>query len=204
MNTNYQIQKHVKKMPHGKPFTTYSLLELGKRAAIDQALSRLATSGEIVRLTRGVYVRPEKNRFVGQVLPEPFKVAQVIAEKMNEVVRVSGAEAARQFGLSTQVPAQPIFLTSGQSRRFNMGSLEVTLKHISKRKIPLSDSKIGLAISAIWYLGKEHATSQTIEAIKKKLTHQEFIEFVSSTKYMPAWMSNLVLQYQKIQGIECA
>ena len=152
----------------------------------------------------GVYVRPEQNRFVGQVLPEPYKIAQVIAEKTNEVVQVSGAEAARLFGLSTQAPAQPIFLTSGQSRRFNMGSLEVTLKHVSKKKIPLSGSKIGLAISAIWYLGKEQATTQTIEAIKKKLSPQEFIKFVSSTKYMPAWMSNLVLQYQKIQGIECA
>lgn len=204
MNTTYQIQQRVKKMPRGKPFTTYSLLEFGARAAIDQALSRLATAGEIVRLTRGVYVRPEQNRFVGQVLPEPYQIAQVIAEKTNEVVQVSGAEAARQFGLSTQVPAQPIFFTSGQSRRFNIGSLEVTLKHVSKKKIPLSGSKIGLAISAIWYLGKEQATSQTIEAIKKKLSSQEFIKFVSSTKYMPAWMSNLVLQYQKIQGIECA
>lgn len=203
MNTTYQIQQRVKRTPRGKPFTTHSLLEFGARAAIDQALSRLANAGEIVRLTRGVYVRPEQNRFVGQVLPEPYKIAQVIAEKNNEVVQVSGAEAARQFGFSTQVPAQPIFLTSGQSRRFNMGSLEVTLKHVSKRKIPLSGSKIGLAISAIWYLGREQATAQTIEAIKKKLSHQEFIKFTSSTKYMPVWMSNLVLQYQKIQGIEC-
>jgi hypothetical protein len=204
MNTTCQIQKCVKRTPRGKPFTTYSLLKFGTRAAIDQALSRLATNGEIVRLTRGVYVRPEQNRFVGQVLPEPYKIAQVIAEKTNEVVQVSGAEAARQFGLSTQVPAQPIFLTSGQSRRFNMGSLEVTMKHVSKKKIPLSKSRIGLAISAIWYLGKEQATYQTIEAIKKKLSPKEFINFVSSTQYMPAWMSNLVLQYQKIQGIECA
>lgn len=204
MNTTYQIQQRIKKTPRGKPFTTYSLLEFGARAAIDQALSRLATAGEIVRLTRGVYVKPEQNRFVGQVLPEPYKIAQVIAEKTSEVIQVSGAEAARQFGLSTQVPAQPIFLTSGQSRRFNMGSLEVTLKHVSKKKIPLSGSRIGLAISAMWYLGKERVTFQTIEAIKKRLTPQEFIKFVSSTKYMPVWMSNLVLQYQKIQGIKCA
>ena len=204
MNTTYQIHMHVKRTPRGKPFTTYSLLEFGARAAIDKALSRLASSGEIVRLTRGVYVRPEQNRFVGQVLPEPYKIAQVIAKKTNEVVQVSGAEAARQLGLSTQVPAQPIFLTSGQSRRFKIGGLEITLKHISKRKIPLSESKVGLAISAIWYLGREHATTQTIEAIKKKLSPQEFIKFVSSTKYMPAWMSNLVLQYQRIQGIKCA
>ena len=99
-------------------------------------------------------MRPEENRFVGQVLPEPFKVAEVIAKKTNEIIQVSGAEAARQLGLSTQVPAKPVFLTTGQSRQFNIGDLEVTLKHVSRKKIPMPESKDGLAIVALWYLGK--------------------------------------------------
>ena len=46
----------------------------------------------IIRLTRGVYVRPEKNRFVGQALPEPFKVAEAIANKTHEIIQVSRAD----------------------------------------------------------------------------------------------------------------
>lgn len=169
------------------------------RAAVDQALCRLASTGKIVRITRGVYVRPEKNRFLGQILPTPFKVVEAIAKKTNEVIQVSGAEAARQFGLSTQVPAQPIFLTTGQSRSFQMGSLEVTLKHVSRKKIPFPESNVGLAILALWYLGKKLATTQIIKKIESKLTAQEFEKFTSSRKQMPAWMSDVVLQYNNMK-----
>lgn len=204
MNTTQKVQQHIQKTPRGKPFTTSALTSFGARAAVDQALSRLAHAGKIVRLTRGVYVRPEESRFVGQVLPEPFKVVEAMAKKTNETIQVSGAEAARQLGLSTQVPAQPIFLTTGQSRRFNIGSLEVTLKHVSRKKIPMPESKAGLVILALWYLGKEQATPQTIGKIEKKLTPNELEKFLSSTEYMPAWMSNAVLEYKKIKETECA
>ncbi len=195
MKTTSSIQQWVQKTPRGKPFTTATLVKYGERAAVDQALSRLAHTGKIVRLTRGVYVRPEESRFVGQVLPEPFKVVEAIAKKTNEIIQVSGAEAARQFGLSTQVPTQPVFLTTGPSRQFNIGSLEVTLKHVSRKKIPFPESKVGLAILALWYLGKKLVTPQTIGKIEKQLTPTEFKKFKSSREYMPAWMSNAVSQY---------
>lgn len=196
MNTTCKIQQYVQKTPRGKPFTTATLMCFGARAAVDQALSRLANTGQIVRITRGVYVRPEESRYVGQVLPEPFKVVEAMAKNTNEIIQVSGAEAARQLGLSTQVPAQPIFLTTGQSRRFNIGNLEVTLKHVSRKKIPFPESKAGLAILALWYLGKNLTTPKAIETIKKKLTPNEFEKFQSSREHMPAWMSNAVLQYK--------
>jgi hypothetical protein len=202
MNTNHHIQQHIQKMPPGRPFTTATLIKYGGRAAVDQSLSRLTNAGKIVRLTRGVYVRPEKNRFVGLVLPEPFKVAEAIAKKANEQIQVSGAEAARQLGLSTQVPAKPLFLTTGQSRRFKMGGLEVTLKHVSRKKIPLIGSKAGLSILALWYLGKNLVTYQSIKQIEKKLGAQEFQKFMSSTEYMPVWMSNVVLHYKNTKENE--
>lgn len=203
MNTTQEVQQYIQKIPRGKPFTTSALIRFGARAAIDQAISRLAAAGKVVRLTRGVYVRPEESRYVGQVLPEPFKVVEAMAKKTNEIIQVSGAEAARQLGLSTQVPAQPIFLTTGQSRRFNIGNLEVTLKHVSRKKIPFPESKVGLAILALWYLGKSLITSQAIETIKKRLTPAEFEKFQSSREHMPTWMSNAVLQYNNMKETKC-
>lgn len=197
MKTATNIQARINNIPQGQPFTSTELLHCGSRAAIDQALCRLASTHRIVRLTRGVYVKPEKNAYVGEVLPSPFKIAQVIANKTGEIIQVSGAEAARIFGLSTQVPAHPVFLTTGQSRNFMLGHLNVTLKHVSKKKIPLYGSKIGLAITALWYLGKKEVNLHVIKQIQKKLTGQEFITFLSSKAHMPIWMNNVVLQYER-------
>lgn len=150
-----------------------------------------------MRLTRGVYVRPEENRFIGTVLPEPFKIAQAIAKKTNEIVQVSGAEAARQFGLTTQVPAQPVFFTTGTTRRFNIGTLEINLKHICRKKLPFPESKIGLAIFTLWYIGRPQVTFDTIKKIKHKLTSQEYGQLIQLKEYMPAWMSNILSKYEK-------
>lgn len=196
MNITYKVQQYIQKTQRGKPFASSALMKLGARTAVDKAVSRLVASGKILRVTQGIYVRPEENRFVGQVLPEPFKVAQVIAKKTNEHIQINGAEAARQLGLSTQVPAQPVFLTTGQSRQFNLGSLKVTLKHVSRKKIPLVESKAGLAILALWHLGKNLVTVEIIEKIELKLSPQEFKKFITSTEYMPAWMSKIIFQYK--------
>jgi hypothetical protein len=40
-----------------------SLLHLGNRAAVDQALSRLTERGQLIRAGRGVYLRPITSRF---------------------------------------------------------------------------------------------------------------------------------------------
>ncbi len=71
--------------------------------------ARGVKQGEIARVSRGVFVRPKKSRYVGEVMPEPSKVAQAIANAHGETIQVQGAEAARLLGLTTQMPLQPVF-----------------------------------------------------------------------------------------------
>ena len=58
-----QILELVRSLPEGTPVTAKGLLHLGNRAAVDQALSRLAASGLLLRPTRGIYLRPARGRF---------------------------------------------------------------------------------------------------------------------------------------------
>ncbi len=197
MKTAKQIEAFVQKRPRGKPFTTSSLVKFGARAAVDQAIARLVTRGKVVRLTRGVYVRPEKDALKNTVLPAAEKVAKTIAERTQDLVQMDGAEAAKQFGINADLSNTPIFLTTGRARKFNLGGLEVTLKHVSKKKIPMPNSKIGIAILALWYMGKHLTTNKIIEMIEKNLTPKEFEELLSSTDQMPIWMSRAITQYYK-------
>lgn len=197
MRQAQSIQKRIKSKARGKPFTSSELLEYGSRAAVDQALARLARAKSIVRLTRGVYVRPKKSAYVSTVLPAPSKIIQAITAKTQEVVQVSGAEAARQLGLSTQVSMQPVYWTTGRSRTIRLGNLQVTLQHKSQRKLPCPESKAGLAVTALWYFGKEETSTNTISKLEKALTNSEFKKFQSLKPQMPAWMSNVLIQYQR-------
>ena len=66
MKTSQRIKKAIISKPRGKLISTTKLVKYGPRTSVDKALSRLTKSGEITRVTRGVYVRPKENRFVGK------------------------------------------------------------------------------------------------------------------------------------------
>ncbi|MEW6775274.1 MAG: DUF6088 family protein [Bdellovibrionota bacterium] len=189
------VRKRIGNIPAGEPFTPKAFAGLGTRAAVDQTLSRLARSGAIERVARGVYVRPEKTRF-GPVPPSPSKVVGALARATQASVQVHGAEAANKLGLSTQVPARPVFWTSGPSRRFTMGKLEIELRHTSPRKLALAGRPAGLALAALWYLGREEVTPEVVGRIRQKLPEKEFRALQGAVSSMPAWMADAVYRQE--------
>lgn len=191
------IRQRIEGMPVGDPFTPAALLKCGTRASVDQTLSRLVRAGSIERVTRGVFVRPEVSRYVGKVLPEPLKVAETIARTTGSIVQVHGAEAARRLELTTQVPNQPVFSTSGPSRRIHVGKMEIRLQHVCQRKLTLAGRPAGLALAAMWYLGKSEVTPSLIENIRRKLSGDEFEALKSATSSMPAWMSDALFRHER-------
>ena len=188
MSTAQAVQAHIARLPKGKPFIGERFLEHGSRGAVDRALSRLAAGGEIQRLARGVFVRPKTSRFVGTVLRGVLEVVEAIARSNGETVQVHGAEAARRFRLSTQVPTAPVFHTSASSRTIRIGSITVRMVHTSnRRRLQFAGEAPGAALSALWYLGKDNVTPETVAAIEAALGPAEFRRLRSAD--MPAWMT---------------
>ena len=197
MTTAEAIRKQIKEIGVGEPFTSTQFKGLGTRASVDQTLSRLVKQGEMVRVSRGVFVRPRESRYVGQVMPEPAKIAQAIAKAHGETIQVHGAEAARLLGLTTQMPLQSVFNTSGPNRELKLGKLQLILKHVAPRKLALSGRPSGLALAALWYLGKEQVSSRTIKTIREKLGLEAFEEFKTEARSMPAWMADTLHRYEQ-------
>lgn len=200
MTSAEQIRERIEAIPTGEPFTTVSLLALGTRASVDQNLRRLVRSGHIVSVGRGVYVRPRMNRYVGAVMPEPYKIAEAVAHSTGAKIQVHGAEAARHFGLTTQVPTQPVYLTTGPTRHLKVGNMVVTLKHTSPRKLSLP-GRPGLAMAALLHLGKEGVTHEAIETIRRQLEPEEFETLRRATGVMPGWLSDRFLRHRRATGL---
>ena len=124
-----------------------------------------------------------------------MKVLKVIARDHGETIQVHGAETARRFKLSTQVPTIPVFYTSGSSRELKVGNLTVKLKHVSHRKLHLAGKRPDLALSALWYLGKNNVNAHVVNTIREGLTVKEF-ETLKHTD-MPIWMMDALEKYGK-------
>jgi hypothetical protein len=62
----------------------------------------------------------------------------------------------------------------------------------SQRKPQHAGKKSGLALCALWYLGKENVNSEVVRRIKEGLSEEEFETLRYSR--MPAWMSQVFEQ----------
>ena len=188
MSTTQAVRDGIRELPRGKPFTSARFLKHGARGTVDRALSRLVREGQIQRVSRGVFVCPRTSRFVGTVLPDVLEVVEAIAHSNGETVQVHGAEAARRLRLSIQMPTAPVFHTSASSRTIRIGNITVSIIHTSnRRRLQFAGETTGLALSALWYLGKDNVIPETVATIKSALSPMEFEKLRSAD--MPAWMT---------------
>ena len=184
------VMSQVGQEPEGVPVAAKELLHLGTRAAVDQTLSRLVRRGSLIRVSRGLYVRPIEGRF-GVRPPEPARVVQAIVEQHGENVVPQGAAAANELGLTTQVPVREVYLTSGPTRRLKLGKQVVELRHAPAWQLALPGRPAGALIRALAWMGPERA-SDAIEAVRGRLAEPERNAIVALRRTMPTWMARQV------------
>ncbi|MFA6038310.1 MAG: DUF6088 family protein [Legionellales bacterium] len=197
MSIAEKIKLHIFRFKQGQLFSTEVFIKAGyARTVIDKTLSRLVNEGLIQRLRPGIFVRPEYNRFVGKVSPEISKIINLIAKKNGETIQLHGAVAANQFKISTQVPIQPVYYTSGTTRVIRIGELKVKFIHTSNhQRLQCAGKKIGNILALLWYLGKEQLNTSILNKIRKGMSKKEFETLRACS--MPAWMSEAVEQYNR-------
>ena len=191
------IKNYLEEIHEGEPFTTGSLRHFATADNLRQILNRLVKSGEIRRISRGVYVKPKHVPRLGETLPLIGEIAEIIAKSTGETVLIHGAEAARQLGLTTQIPMRLVLYTSGNSREVKVKNQSIFLKHVSPSKLIAPGTITGTVISALIYLGQNHVAQVTLQKIKEQLTAEDFKTLLKQIEYMPAWLANIFYHFQK-------
>jgi len=184
------ILSQAQSLPEGGLLSPKEFLHLGSRAAIDQTLSRLAREGKLFRVGRGAYAIPVQGKF-GVRSPSTEAVIEAIESTSGEIVVASGAAEANALGLTTQVPTREVYLTSGPSRRLNLGNREIELKHGNRWQMLMGKRPSGKAIRALIWLGPEQAP-MALETLKNKLPSQEWEAMRQARAGLPSWMAKAV------------
>ena len=197
MTASSNVKQYIADISEGQVFPSASLRPFASSDNIRQILNRLVKSGELKRVTRGIFVKPKQVSTVGEVLPSASEVTQMLANSTGEIIAIHGAEAARQLQLTTQVPMRPIFYTSGNTRTLKMANRTVILKHVNPSKLIATGTVQGLVISALCYLGQEQVTIQIIASIKERISAEAFQATLHLIERMPAWLANVFYHYRK-------
>ncbi len=175
----------------GSVFTPNDFLDLGSRDAVDKALSRLATRGEVRRLARGLYEYPREHPELGTLSPDIEKVAKALAGKDRLRLQPAGAYATNLLGLSEQVPAKAVFLTDGPSRTVKIGRQEIQLRRTTPRNMAAAGRLSGLLMQAFRHLGRQHITAQRMAHLKRTLPANERKQLLKDLPLAPTWMHRL-------------
>ena len=184
------ILSAARAMPEGGLLSPKEFLHLGSRAAVDKTLSRLAQEGQLMRVSRGAYVAPCQGRF-GARPPSTESVVQAIEASGGETVVANGAAEANALGLTTQVPTREVFITSGPSRKLQLGNRCVELKHGNRWQLLLGKRPSGMAIRALYWLGPEAAPA-ALKQLRTKLSEPEWEAVRSARAVLPSWLAKAV------------
>jgi len=189
------ILDRIRGHDRGKVFTPKDFLDLGSRDAADQSLSRLVRSGEIERLGRGLYHYPRVNERLGiPIGPDPDEIAKALGRQTGSRVLPSGAAAANRLGLSTQVPAKPVYLTDGRSRQVRIGGIVFQIRHAAPKELSTASRTSAMVFQALRHLGQAAVDEQVIARLRRALSADQRQELLRDSRYTTDWIAAVVRQ----------
>jgi hypothetical protein len=182
---------------HGRgwAFSSSDLAGRFARQQIDNALSDLAEANKIRRVARGLYDYPRFSDLLQKTLsPDIDQVANAYARKFNWRIEVSGDSALNLLGLSTQIPAQYIYLSDGPSKSYDVMGVQLTFKKSSLKDIGFKHRESTLIVQALKALGKEHLTNEVFAKIREQITKESFSKILRDTQGSTGWIYEAIKQ----------
>ena len=188
-----EITKRIDNMHEGQILFISDFSDLnGNEKVVSRALSAEEKKGNIVRLAKGMYLRPKSTRF-GIVYPSVDEMVKAIAHRDKSKVQPCGMTALNMLGLSTQVPTKYTYLTSGSSRKLKLGDRLIELKRSVPKNFVFKTTLGALLMQALKSLGKKNISKQEIVQIRKLIDNEKRMEhFKLDILLMPIWMRKLI------------
>jgi hypothetical protein len=130
------ILSRIRALKKPRVWTADDLADLGSRSAVDLALHRLVSAGDVRRIAWGLYDVPGINSLTGKpTSPDPHDVIDALTRKGKVRILVDGITAANDLGLTDAVPARIDVLTDGRLRPIKLGNLTLDFHYAAPSRL---------------------------------------------------------------------
>jgi hypothetical protein len=180
---------------HGRgwAFSKNDFLDIAGDAAIRKALSRHEQKGTIRRVARGVYDYPRFSELLQRTAgAEMDQVAQAIARKFGWRIQPSENTALNLLGLSTQVPAQAVYLSDGPSRTYQIGSRKLIFKKRMLKESGFKYRESELIVQALKGLGRKRIDAAVYKLLADSIPVYMWPKIVRDTRVATAWVHEVI------------
>ena len=190
-----KIMKRVSAHGRGKwVCTPRDFLDLGSRAAVDQALSRLVKAGRLRRVGHGLYDMPRMSTVLQRAAPVDLDAA-IAALARRDSVRIipDGLVAANQLGLTNAVPAKAAYVTDGSTRTLKIDGRTVRFRRAGPRVMQWAGKPAAPVAQALRWLGPNYAAdAQVVSTLRRRLPADVKRDLSRHSQNLPGWALPLV------------
>lgn len=164
---------------------------------IRHVLSDLCEEGLITRISYGIYVKPMRSKF-GIVFPPVGDIMIAIAKRDRAKILPTGNTAMNLLGLSTQVPMNSEYITSGSAREIKLGNRSIRLKRSVPKNFEYKGELMPILVQAMKAIGKDNLTDEHVGIIRKLLKENpEDNTWQHDVQLSPAWIRKIVTTLKK-------
>ncbi|MCY4541304.1 MAG: DUF6088 family protein [Rhodobacteraceae bacterium] len=185
-----KIMRRIRARGRGKwVCTARDFLDLGSRAAVDQALSRLAKAGDLRRVGRGLYDLPRSSAVLNRAAPvDVDKVLAALTRRDSVRIMPDGIAAANQLGLTNAVPAKASYLTDGATRDVKIGNRTIRLKHAGPAVMAWAGRPAAPVAQALRWLGPDAVKDDRVVAtLRRSLPDCIKMDLARNSASLPGW-----------------
>ena len=188
-----KIRDKIEKMPYGKAFSVSDFIDMEDYEIVKKVLQRMEKKGTIRRVIRGIYDKPMYSNIIKEyAVPYPNEIAAALARNYNWIIVPDGNVALNSLSLSTQVPANWVYISSGPYKKYKIGNVSLEFNHRSNKELIGRSKNTLLLIQALKSLGKNNINSNVIDKLKKHYKKNEKKEILKESKNTTLWIYQII------------
>lgn len=190
-----KIYNRVRKCGRGLIFSANDFANIGEPKSVLKALERMTNSGVIIRVTRGIYCYPKIDKVLGlgAIYPTFEEIAQYIAKRDKARIVPTGSYALNVLGLSTQVPANIVYLTDGSPRKITLKSGRgIKFIKTAPKNLAFKNRLAMLLTFALKEIGEGNVTEEQKQHIANLLKNEDQSAIEKDYSLMPNWIRLLI------------
>lgn len=190
-NIKHNVMRSIDESQPHSIFFISDYADLGAAETIRKILHEATITGVLEKAGHGIYIKPKISRF-GKV-PVPLeKIAREIADRDKCEILPTGSTAANLIGLSTQVPMNLSYITTGSTRTIKIGDRKISFRHASPKNFAAKGSVIPLLIQGIKEIGAENISGVEYEAVRLFIYKQQDPYLQEDLPLAPAWIQRII------------
>lgn len=186
----YVMKDIEESQPHSIFFIS-DYTNLGAAETIRKILHEAIITGKLEKAEHGIYIKPKVSRFGN--IPVPLeKIARKIADRDKCEILPAGATAANIVGLSTQVPMNLSYITTGSTRTIKIGERKIIFHHASPKNFAAKGQVIPLLIQAMREIGENNISEPEYDVIRQFILKHQDQFFAEDLQLAPAWIQRII------------